>query len=73
MVLYRSPEYQTYFESVGLSVQEKQFKVHSQDDGCCGHLGFLIDFSYFFIYKLPRYFLPSSQQTNNIKMTPYQR
>ena len=42
MALYRSPEYQTSFESVGLSAQEKQFKIYFQDDGCDGHLGILI-------------------------------
>ena len=42
MALYRSPEYHTSFESVGLSVQKK-FKIHLQDDGCDGNLGFLIE------------------------------
>ena len=27
MALYRSPDYQTIFESVGLSVQEKMFNI----------------------------------------------
>ena len=42
MALYRSPEYQTSFVSIGLLVQEEQFKIHFQDDSCEGHLGFLI-------------------------------
>ena len=39
MALYRSPAYQTSFESTGLSVQEKKFNIVFQDDG---HLGFPI-------------------------------
>ena len=39
MALYRSPDYQTSFESIHLSVQEKNFNIDSQDDG---HLGFPI-------------------------------
>ena len=39
MTLYRSPDYQTSFESVGLSVQEKKFNIEFQDSG---HLGFPI-------------------------------
>ena len=31
------------FESVGLSVQEKKRKMHCQDDGRGGHLGFPIE------------------------------
>ena len=31
------------FESVGLSVQEKNYKIHFQDGGRGGHLGFLIE------------------------------
>ena len=42
MALYHSSEYQTSFESIGLLVQEKQVKIHFQDDCCGGHLGFLI-------------------------------
>ena len=38
MALYRSPEYQTGFESIGISVQEKQFKIHFREDGRGGHL-----------------------------------
>ena len=41
MTLYPSPEYKTSFESIGFSVQVKQFKIHFQD----GHLGFLISLS----------------------------
>ena len=37
MVLYRSPDYQTSFESIDLSVQEKQFNIDFKDGG---HLGF---------------------------------
>ena len=39
MTLYRSPDYQTSFEPVGLSVQEKKFNIDFQDGG---HLGFPI-------------------------------
>ena len=39
MALYRSPDYQTSFKSVGLSVQEKKFNTDFQDGG---HLGFPI-------------------------------
>ena len=38
MALYRSHDYQTSFESIGLSVQEK-FNINFQDGG---HLGFPI-------------------------------
>ena len=31
MALYRSPNYQTGFESIGLSVQEKKFNIDFQD------------------------------------------
>ena len=37
LALYRSPDYQTNFESIGLSVQEKKFNIDFQDGG---HLGF---------------------------------
>ena len=39
MALYCSPDYQTSFESVGLSVQEKKFNIDFQDGS---HLGFPI-------------------------------
>ena len=39
MALYSSPDDQTSFESVGLSVQEKKFNIDFQDDV---HLGFPI-------------------------------
>ena len=39
MALYRSPDYQTSFESIDPSVQEKKFKIDLQDGG---HLGFPI-------------------------------
>ena len=39
MALYRSPDYQTSFVSIGLSVQEKKFNIDFQDGG---HLGFPI-------------------------------
>ena len=39
MALYRSPDYQTGFESVGLSVYEKNFNICFQDGG---HLRFPI-------------------------------
>ena len=40
MILYRSPEYQTSFESFDLSIQKKQ--LSKINDGCDGHLRFLI-------------------------------
>ena len=39
MALYRSPDYQTSFESIGLSVREKKLNIDFQNGG---HLGFLI-------------------------------
>ena len=39
MALYCSPDYQTSFESISLSVQEKKFNIDFQDGG---HLGFPI-------------------------------
>ena len=33
MALYRSPDYQTSFNSIGLLVQEKKFNIDFQDDG----------------------------------------
>ena len=39
MALYRSSDYQTSFESIGLSVQKKKFNIDFQDDS---HLGFPI-------------------------------
>ena len=39
IALYRSPDYQTSFKSIGLSVQEKKFNIDFQDGS---HLGFLI-------------------------------
>ena len=39
MALYRSPDYQTSFESIGFSVQEKKLNIDFQDGG---HLGFPI-------------------------------
>ena len=42
MALYRSPEYQTSFESVGLSVSEEKFEIDFQDRGSGSHLGILI-------------------------------
>ena len=36
MALYRSPEYQASFESVGLLVPEKKFEI---DGGCGSRLG----------------------------------
>ena len=39
MALYRSPDYQTSFESTGLSVQLKKFNIDFQDGG---YLGFSI-------------------------------
>ena len=42
---YRSPDYQTSFESVGLSVQEKKLYLDFQDGSYCGHLGFPVRMS----------------------------
>ena len=39
MALYRSLDYQTSFESIGLSVQAKKFNIDFQDGG---HFGFPI-------------------------------
>ena len=39
MALYCSLDYQTNFQSIGLSVLEKKIKIGFQDDG---HLGFAI-------------------------------
>ena len=39
MALYRSPDYQTGFQSAGLSVLEKKFNTDFQDGG---HFGFPI-------------------------------
>ena len=74
MALYRSPEHETSFVSVGLSIQEKMFKIVFQDGGCGGLLRFLIGVHggqdgqlgfpnekkwLFLIYKSPRYSLQS--------------
>ena len=41
MALYRSPDYQTSVESIGLSVQEKKkFSIDVEDGGYGDHLGF---------------------------------
>ena len=44
-------------ETFGLSVQDKQFKIHFLHDDCGGHLGFLIGtilaIFYFFLTKFP--------------------
>ena len=42
MALYRSLDYQTSCESVGLLVQEKKFNIDIQDCGHGDHLGFPI-------------------------------
>ena len=42
MALYHSPIYQTSFESVIRSVQNKTFNIDFQDGGHRGHLGFPI-------------------------------
>ena len=39
MALYHSPDYQTSFKSIGLSVQEKEFNIDFPDGS---HLGFPI-------------------------------
>ena len=50
----------TNLESIGLSVQETNGKIDFKDSHHGGHLGFLIKMIIaIFIYKLPRYFLPS--------------
>ena len=43
MALYRSPEYQTSFESVDLSVRENKVKIDSQNGGSGVNFGFLIE------------------------------
>ena len=51
MALYRSPDYQTSFKSIGLSVQEKKFNIDFQDGG---HPGFPIRMVIaLLIYKSP--------------------
>ena len=42
MALYRSPDYQSSFQSVGLLLQEKKFNIGFQHGGHGGHLGFPI-------------------------------
>ena len=55
MVLYRSRDDQTSFESFGLLVQEKKFSIDFQDGEHAGYLGFVIEtFRIFLIYKSPR-------------------
>ena len=44
MALYHSPDYQTSFELIGLSVQEKKFNIDFQDGG---HLRFPIRMTLF--------------------------
>ena len=63
IALYHSPEYQTSFESTGLSVPEKQFNIHFQDDSCDGHLGFPIRMI-LAIYFLSTPILPNKFQVN---------
>ena len=47
------------FESIGLSVKEKNYKIYFQDSVHGSHLGFPIGtIMLFLIYKSPRYFLP---------------
>ena len=36
IALYRSPDYQTHFESIGLSDQEKKFNMVFHDSGQLG-------------------------------------
>ena len=36
MALYRSPDYQTSFQTIGLSVKEKKFNIDFQDRGYLG-------------------------------------
>ena len=49
------------FETITLSVQDKKFKTDFQDGRYSRNLGFLIAmiWAIFFIYKSPRFFLPS--------------
>ena len=42
MALYCSPDHQTSFESTGLSVQDKKFKIDFSNGGHGGHLVFTI-------------------------------
>ena len=42
MALFCSHDYHMSFESVGLSVPEKKFKINFQNGGDGGHLGFTI-------------------------------
>ena len=62
MALYRSPDYQTSFKSIGLSVQEKKFNIDFQDGG---YLGFPIKIIFaLLIYKSPWYVLPMKLRVN---------
>ena len=43
LLIYRSPRYfLSSFKSMGLSVQDKKFKIDFQGGNCSGHLGYLI-------------------------------
>ena len=55
------------FESIGLSVQEKKRKMHYQDDGRCGHLGFPIEtiLAIFLSTSRPKTFYQVSSQLAN--------
>ena len=59
-MIYKSPRYfPSNFESVGLSIQEKTFKIDFQDGNCAAILYFWLEqFYLFLIYKSPRWFLP---------------
>ena len=42
MALYCSPDYQTIFQSIGLSIQEKKFNIGFQYGGHGAQLGFTV-------------------------------
>ena len=66
ILTYKSPKYfLSSFESIGLFVQEKQFKIDFHDGNCGGHLGFPIrTVKLSSIYKSPRYFLSNFESTD---------
>ena len=61
ILIYISPQsFLARLESIGLSIQEKKWKIDFQDGRHGGYLGFPIRMIllFFFIYKLPQCFLP---------------
>ena len=63
MTLYRSPDYQTSFEAIGLLVEEKKFNIDFQDGCLGGHFGFPIGM--FFCYFLSTSHLDTSNEVSS--------